>query len=412
MDDAFPLDGPLGAVSVVLPRGGAIREVLAARPLAPFGAPVLAFIQALGQALRSDPAIRRHPELVALGFWARSANIVRLRERFDAGYPEAVRSPRGIAFHIAPSNVDTIFVYSLLLSMLAGNVNIVRLSSRAGEQADLLMQVFERTLAEAAEPVCASTAIVRYEHDKAITDALSAAADLRIVWGGDDTVDLVRQSALAPAGTELVFPNKFSLAVVDARAWLGASDPAAVARSFVNDALWFGQMGCSSPRAVVWRGGADQVAEASASFWQTIEAAADAAGFEWEDAHAVAKLIAEQGAAIAEATTILPSRSNRIRVVRGDAAQLSVPCDAANGFFRETRIEMLSELCALARSNWQTIVSFGIPGREWREALAGSLPQGIDRIVPVGTALDFDAIWDGKDLLAAMTRLTVLSVQD
>ncbi|MBV1689576.1 hypothetical protein KRR38_18285 [Novosphingobium sp. G106] len=411
MDDVTTTDDPLGGVNVVLPRGGTMAAVLAARPLLPFAPPVLGFVEEFGRALRSDPTVRRYPELVALGFWARAANIARLRARFDAAYPEALRLPRGSAFHIAPSNVDTIFVYSLLLSMLAGNANIVRVSSRSGDQAGLLMQVFERVLAEADEPVRAATAIVRYEHDRAITDALSRAVGLRIVWGGDATVDLVRASPLAPTASELVFPNKFSLAVIDAEAWLAAADQEAVARAFVNDAYWFGQMACSSPRAVVWRGSAERVGKASAGFWTAIERAVSQGDFEWEDADAVAKLLAEQGAAMEGDVAILPSASNRVRVIRcARPAQLAVPSEAGNGFFREARVDALDELAALAQPHWQTIVSFGIDNQEWREALAEGLPRGIDRVVRVGTALDFDAIWDGKDLLAAMTRLAAISV--
>lgn len=397
-------------VDVLLPSGGTIEAVLAARPAAPFSPAVLTFVENLGRALRADPAIRRFPELVALGFWARAANMRKLSERFAAAYPEAVRMPRGIAFHIAPSNVDTIFVYSLLLSMLAGNVNIVRVSSRGGEQTGTLMQVFVRTIALAAPEVRAATAIVRYSHDRAITDALSARCDLRIVWGGDGTVNLIRQSPLAPAGTELVFPNKFSLAVIDAEAWLTAEDRDAAARLFVNDSLWFGQMACSSPRSVVWRGSAENVAAASPLFWRAVEQAADEAGFDWEDAHAVAKLIAEQGAAINEHATILPSMTNRVRVIHVDVAQLARSTGAGHGFFREARVDTLDQLAGLARQHWQTIASYGVDGADWRQMLAVGLPQGIDRVVPFGTALDFDAIWDGKDLLTVMTRLVIVSV--
>jgi len=411
MGEVMPVvagDIPLDRIGVILPHDGDARAVLAARPAMPFSPPVLAFVEALGRALRGDPAVRRHPELVALGFWARAANIARLRARFEGAYPEAVRLPRGRCLHIAPSNVDTIFIYSLLLAMLAGNINLVRVSSRAGEQATLLMQVFARCLAEADPAVRVATAIIRYDHDAAITDALSAAVDLRIVWGGDETVRRIRQSPLAPAGTELVFPNKFSLAVIDAEAWDASADHARIARDFVNDAFWFGQMACSSPRVVVWRGSAAACALAGPSFWDAVEAAIDVADPDWEDAHAVAKLMAEQEAAIDDqGVTILPTRTNRLRVVRCNLSDIEHR-NPGNGFFRETRVGTLPELVDLARPHWQTVASFGVPEADWRTALAVTLPSGIDRVVPFGSALNFDAIWDGKDLLAQMTRITVV----
>jgi hypothetical protein len=56
----------------------------------------------------------------------------------------------------------------------------------------------------------------------------------------------------------------------------------------------------------------------------------------------------------------------------------------------------------------QTIATFGIDRADWTAALAASVPQGIARIVPIGTALDFDVVWDGRDLLTEMTRLVSL----
>jgi len=157
MTDAtrVPIAGdPLAAITVVIPRGQTVDALLNAAQMQPFSPIVIDFVESLGRALRTDPAIRKFPELVALGYWARGANIKRLHLRYAGAYPASVRMPRGLAFHIAPSNVDTIFVYSLLLSMLAGNTNLVRISSRAGEQSGHLLQVLERALTEADPATC------------------------------------------------------------------------------------------------------------------------------------------------------------------------------------------------------------------------------------------------------------------
>jgi hypothetical protein len=406
---------PLAALEVVLPAGQTLDGFLNARALMPFSQPAMDFIAALGRMLREDPGARRFPELVALGFWARSATISRLRDRFMGQYPGAVRLPRGLAFHIAPSNVDTIFVYSLLLSLLAGNRNLVRVSSRGGDQSGYLVQLLGRALADAAPEIRAAVAIVRYGHDKVVTDRLSAMAELRIVWGGDQTVNLVRQSPLAPLGAELVFPNRHSLALLSAAAWADSADKPGIARRFVNDALWFGQMACSSPRDIVWLGAGADVADASASFWAEVEQAAEAANLEWADAHAVTKLLAAHDLAVeagarGRAIGILATGANRITVVRRPGLDtLGTASEVGNGFFAEYRAATLGEVLAHGAGNWQTIVSLGVPAEAWAEALAQARPSGIARIVPIGSALDFDAIWDGVDLLGAMTRLVTVS---
>lgn len=408
--DAAPIpDAVARDVAVALPAGQTLAQLVAAAPRRPFAPEALAFLDDLGRMLRSDPVSRRFPELVALGFWARAASIGRLKARFEAAYPAHVRMPRGLAFHVAPSNVDTIFVYSLLLSMLAGNTNLVRVSSRSGEQSGHLMKMVSQALAAAPPAIRASVAVVQTSHDREVIDWLSATADLRIVWGGDETVSRIRQSQLRPSGTELVFPNRSSLAVLDAAAWLAEPDKPGIARRFVNDSLWFGQMACSSPRDLVWRGAVDDVAAASHSFWPAVDAAADTAGLEWADAHAVAKLLAAQDLAAESRILQLPQASNRITVVRTRGLEgLGTAPPTGAGFFREHSVETLGALAPSVRRNWQTIVSHGIPGADWAEFLAREMPRGIDRIVPVGEALDFDAIWDGVDLLSAMTRLVAI----
>ncbi|MFN7174094.1 MAG: acyl-CoA reductase [Thermaurantiacus tibetensis] len=402
---------PLGAVEVVLPRMGSLAPVLAARPLRPFSPEVLGFIDDLGRRLRTDPALRPFPELVALGFWARRANVERLRARFEGAWPEAVRMPRGLAFHVAPANVDTIFVYSLLLSMLAGNRNIVRISSRARPQADQLLARLAAAVEAAAPEVGASFAIIRYPHDDAITAALSAAVDVRVVWGGDASVAAVRRAPLGPFGTELVFPDRWSLAVFDAGAVAAEPDLPGLARRFVNDSLWFGQNACSSPRALVWVGTEAARESASAAFWPALETASEAAGIEWADAHAVAKLVGACVEALGGRVVQLPTPSNRITVLRADGLSgLGHAAPAGDGFFLEYHAETLAQLAPHVARNWQTVVSHGIPAQAWRSFLASHMPHGIDRIVPAGTALDFDALWDGVDLLSALTRLVDLRV--
>jgi hypothetical protein len=402
----------LRSISLVLPAGASLEEVLSASPKVPFDNSVVEFIVGLGKSLRTDPATRAFPELVALGFWARAATLRQLKIRFETAYPRTIRLARGLAFHVAPANVDSIFVYSLLLSMLAGNTNLTRISSRSGAQSNALLSVLHRALAEGPSEVRASVAIVQFPHENRITDYLSRRADLRIIWGGDATVDQIRRSPLAPSGTELVFPNRYSLAVFDAGAWTREENKAAIARGFVNDALWFGQMACSSPRSVVWRGDKDAVEAASDSFWDLVDQAATQAKVGWEDASAVAKLLAEQDMAVVRRIHILHTKTNRLRVVRlADLTTLGEPPATGGGFFCEYRVDSLDALAVACRRNWQTVVSYGVTRDDWENFLTEHRPPGIDRIVPVGSALDFDAIWDGVDLLATMTRIASIAVR-
>ena len=77
-----------------------------------------------------------------------------------------------------------------MASFLVGNLNLVRVSRhRPTEQVTLLCDVLRAVLAEerfAAFPD--ELAVVAYGHEAEPTAAVSREADVRLIWGGDETV--------------------------------------------------------------------------------------------------------------------------------------------------------------------------------------------------------------------------------
>src|SRR5687767_4993568 len=60
-----------------------------------------------------DEEARKYPELLALAYWMRKTEMVRLSAQFRSlDLDHRVLVPRGLVFHLPPRNVDTIFVYS------------------------------------------------------------------------------------------------------------------------------------------------------------------------------------------------------------------------------------------------------------------------------------------------------------
>ena len=54
--------------------------------------------------------------------------------------------PLGKTFHIAPSNVDTIFLYSSLIALMCGNICLIRLSSKHTEQINFAIEKKVKTV--------------------------------------------------------------------------------------------------------------------------------------------------------------------------------------------------------------------------------------------------------------------------
>ena len=75
------------------------------------------------------------------------------------------------------------------------------------------------------------------------------------------------------------------------------------------------------------------------------------------------------------------------------------------GSFFEYNLENLVSLGPMLDNRVQTVTYFGIEPQKILETIINSKIKGVDRIVPVGKALDFDLIWDGYDLPLTLSRV-------
>ena len=383
--------------------------------LAPFSAPALEFVEHLSRQLLRDPAFKAYPEMIALGYWLRKANISRLAEQAAAPAAascHAVRLPRGLVFHVAPSNVDTIFIYSLVISLLMGNKNLVRLSSKSSAQQQLILQVLNQVMATLPDnQVSHSLMVVTYPHDDNISRTLSASCDARMLWGGDQTVGYFSSLPVRPTAVDIKFANKYSLALLSAEAVLAADETgfSNLVRAFVNDTYLFGQQACSSPRSVCWLGDDNIVNLASAKFWSAVNSAVSQYPHGLIAADFMQKLVFVAEHAIGYQSALSPVDSDlTLTVLTTKLAGLIDSRDhCGRGTFLQTTVRQITELNTVLHRGVQTLTYFGISASELQQWLQAGVP-GLDRLVPVGQGLDFDYIWDGVDLFSSLSRLVTI----
>jgi len=100
--------------------------------LRPFDSLTISFLDSISKAILSNKSINYMPEIAALGFWLRNNNLNSLRnENINLiENTKYISAPLGKIFHVCPANVDTMFFYSLTVSLLMGNKNILRISNR------------------------------------------------------------------------------------------------------------------------------------------------------------------------------------------------------------------------------------------------------------------------------------------
>ncbi|SEG99614.1 Acyl-CoA reductase (LuxC) [Nonomuraea solani] len=405
LDVRFPAAGSMSAEALLRQVRGAVLDGDGGLEVG--DERVRAFLSSFGKRLLRPVLARRHPELGSLGFFLRPSELARTVASLGR---EHVRVPRGLIFHIPPANVDTVFVYSWALSALMGNRNVVRLSPRSGPVAEVIVETLHEALAEADPAVAATQRIVSYDRSDAVTAALSAACDLRVVWGGDRTVREIRLQPLPPHARDLVFPDRSSFAVVRAAAWLCAPRAArvTVAEGFVNDTYWFDQAACSSPRTVFWVGAEGDCEAARTDFIDHLSRVLTVRGWGVDAAMAVEKRVSTYGLAADGLAESVEFRGNALASVRLAAATAAPRRWLGAGTFAHARLAALGELVGLVERRDQTMTHFGFGGDELEELARGLGGRGVDRMVPVGSALSFHRVWDGVDLPAEFTRLVTV----
>lgn len=381
----------------------------------PFDAGVTDLCSALsGRLLR----LREHPEAVSLGFWMRPASISALQAEFERAVPPShVVGPRGLAVHITPANVDTMFVYSWVLALLMGNASIVRLSSRASTARDDILEAIAATLDEPRFAVhAARNSFILTDHAEATAAALSLAADVRIVWGGNATVEHFRRYPIPIHGRDVAFPDRHSLALLDANAVLELDDAGLrkLAEAFFNDAFWFDQGACSSPRLIVWRAASAKARTEVAleRFHEAVVGAIERRGYVAETGIALSKMAFATAMAARVDGVRIVSPSNEVHWVRLPGLGEYDRENCGGGlFFEIISHDIEADLLSLVSRRDQTITAFGVDGSGLQHLARALNGRGVDRIVPVGEALAFSATWDGLDLLHEFSRRTVVDVR-
>ena len=378
----------------------------------PFDERVVNFIGRFSQKILTSTKVRDFPELAALGHWFRKARLVELARSYSNPVKGRVQIGRGLAFHLAPSNVDSVFMYSWLISLLAGNTNVVRMSQKRGPQQEFLIAILEEvSRIPNLEEVAARFVLLTYPYNNHITEQISEACMIRVIWGGDATVRTIRAIPLRPMATEICFPDRFSAAALSASAVISADSAAfdKLIHGFFIDTFWFAQQACSSPRMVVWVGSEEEIEAAKRRFWPALTKKAEERGAENSSAMLMARLgaafeYAAYGVADLLIEDCLQDFPVRLELASSNFKEIR-NAHCGNGLFLQMQIQALEDIGPELTDKEQTLSTYGFKEQEYLNLILKLKPRALDRIVSVGSALAFEQIWDGIDLIHSFTRI-------
>ena len=379
---------------------GDYEAAISAAPLRPFDDGVMDFFDSLSKALAT---VRGHSDVATFGFWCRKGSLQKEKGRYDDLH---LRLGKGVVFHSTPSNVPVNFAFSFAAGLLAGNANIVRLPGKDYEQARIITDAVKKLLDGGYARLAPYACFVKYPPDKGLHDKFSSVCDARVVWGGDGTIYELRQSPLKPRSSEIPFADRYSIAIIDADAYLDAENKRQIARDFYNDTYYSDQNACTAPRLVVWTGCNKEAAKRI--FWGGVRAMAEEE-YELAPVQAVGKL-----AALYKAAASL--RASAAGGFDPYVTRVGVECLSeglmqyrhSSGFFFECDIGALHELLPVCGERLQTLAYYGVKKEGIADFIAEHRPKGIDRVVPMGRTMDFSLTWDGCDLIRQLSRKIVV----
>ena len=79
-----------------------------------------------------------------------------------------------------------------------------------------------------------------------------------------------------------------------------------------------------------------------------------------------------------------------------------------SGIFFQKNITNIVELKKFITKKCQTVTYFGLNKKQIKSFLLENNLLGIDRVVPIGKALDINFIWDGYNVIESLSRIITL----
>ena len=150
-----------------------------------------------------------------------------------------------------------------------GNSNIVRLPSNQFKQINIIVDAFNRLCKKKGyKDFLYRNLLVRYQHDSEANKIFSLICDVRIIWGGDETINKIRKFQIKPYANDITFSDRYSICIINSDKFINEKNHDSIISKFYNDTYLFDQNACTSPHLIIWTGSDFNIRSAKTIFWK------------------------------------------------------------------------------------------------------------------------------------------------
>lgn len=373
-------------------------------PTVLFDKKICEFLEQLSNDILKDKQARKFSDIISFAFWCRKSNISNLSKKLNY---DLIRVGRGILFHITPSNVPINFAFSFVFGLLTGNCNIVRVPSKSFIQVEIILRIIKNIFKiKKFRNIEKSNLFIRYDKNDRITSYLSSICNIRLIWGGDKTIDEVRKFKLSPNAFDITFSDRYSFSVINSSNILKLKrhELKTLSEKFYNDTYFIDQNACSSPHLIYWMG--NSISKAKKIFWDAIHFTVKNK-YELDEKGVFDKFNKLQEDFI-ELKNIKNLKTHKNYIYRINLNKINNNIDTLRGkwgYFYEYDAKNFDEIFKKVSPKFQTLSYFGFDKKYLMNLVKKEKLIGIDRVVPIGEALNIGLVWDGFELSNILSRV-------
>ena len=234
---------------------------------------------------------------------------------------------------------------------------------------------------------------------------ISKICDARLIWGGDNSVRSIRNIPIKPRSIELVFPDRYSFCIIKSSS-LNNSDKKKIksaAEKLFRDTYNLSQLACNSPHFIFFIG--KTVEKKFKLFWQFFLMIIKKK-IKFENSNSFEKFDKLTSNIIKiDSISSVNRFENYLYLVNLNSIDDIENIRGKNGIFYIKKIKNIVELKKYISEKCQTITYLGFSKKEMLEFVKKNHLNGVDRIVPIGQAMNIDVIWDGYETLKHLSRV-------